>query len=49
MQLSMILLVIFLSYTAQVKYSPYLGRADYAEILGDLEQDEYDGLVGPCK
>jgi hypothetical protein len=47
MQLSMILLVVFLSYTLQVKYNPYLSRSDYEDILGDLDEAEYEALVGP--
>jgi len=47
MQLSMILLVMFLSYTAQVKYNPYLSRADYGKVVGELDEDEYQALVGP--
>jgi hypothetical protein len=47
MQLSMILLVVFLSYTMQVKHNPYLSRSDYAEIVGAMEEEEYLALVGP--
>jgi hypothetical protein len=47
MQLSMILLIMFLSYTAQIKYSPYLSRADYEDILGEMTEEDYQGLVGP--
>ena len=47
MQLSMILLVVFLSYTLQVKHNPYLSRADYEELVGEMTEDEYQSLVGP--
>ena len=47
MQLSMILLVVFISYTLQVKYNPYLSRTDYEEIVGGMTEEEYQGLVGP--
>eukprot|EP00616_Rhizochromulina_sp_CCMP1243_P007068 CAMPEP_0118997814 /NCGR_PEP_ID=MMETSP1173-20130426/62442_1 /TAXON_ID=1034831 /ORGANISM="Rhizochromulina marina cf, Strain CCMP1243" /LENGTH=235 /DNA_ID=CAMNT_0006949277 /DNA_START=1 /DNA_END=705 /DNA_ORIENTATION=- len=48
MQLSMILLVCFLAYTLQVKYNPYMSRADYEDILGDMDQAEYDDLLKRC-
>jgi hypothetical protein len=47
MQLSMILLVIFISYTLQVKHDPYLSRADYEDIVGDMDPEYYQSLVGP--
>lgn len=47
MQLSMILLVVFLSYTMQVKHNPYLSRADYEDIVGEMDEDAYNNLVGP--
>jgi hypothetical protein len=47
MQLAMILLVMFISYTLQVKCNPYLSRADYSDIVGEMDADEYQSLVGP--
>jgi hypothetical protein len=47
MQFSMILLVMFLAYTLQVRNNPYLCRADYQDILGDMDEEEYEALVGP--
>jgi len=47
MQLSMILLVVFLGYTMQVKHNPYLSRADYEDIVGEMDEDAYNNLVGP--
>ena len=47
MQLAMILLVMFISYTLQVKCNPYLSRADYSEIVGEMDSEEYQALVGP--
>jgi len=47
MQLAMILLVMFISYTLQVKCNPYLSRADYSDIVGEMDSEEYQALVGP--
>jgi hypothetical protein len=30
-----------------VRVNPYLCRADYEEILGDMDESDYQSLVGP--